>query len=278
MARAAAGGEEKTVARAAEELERLAGGRLDACAVLGSGVAGPTLEGERTVPVASVPGLEVPSLPGHPGEVRLGTIRGLRTAVFSGRCHLYEGYTPAQVVRPVRAAARAGARLLAATNAAGGVASWLRPGDFLVIADHLDLGHGDPAAGEKDGLFGPRFFPMAGAYDETLADAGLEEARRVRSGCARGIYAFLRGPAFETEAEVRMLRMLGADAVGMSTVPEVLAARRLGMKVFALSIVANRAGEAGVSHAAVLDRVRARGAEATRVLDAVLAAFAQEGK
>ncbi len=278
MAKAPAGGEEKTVARAAEALEKLAGGRLDACVVLGSGVAGPTLADGRTVPVASVPGLEVPAQPGHPGEVRFGTCRGLRTAVFSGRCHLYEGYTPAQVVRPVRAAARAGARLLAATNAAGGVAAWLRPGDFLVISDHLDLGRGDPAAGEPEGAFGPRFLSMAGAYDEGLAAVGLEEARRVRPGCARGVYAFLRGPAFETGAEVRMLRTLGADAVGMSTVPEVLAARRLGMKVFALSIVANRAGEPGASHDQVLERVRARAAEATRVLDSVLASFAEGGR
>jgi purine-nucleoside phosphorylase len=275
-AKAGKDGEEKAVAAAAAALARLAGGPLDACVVLGSGVAGPVLAGERVEPLASVPGLAAPAVPGHAAEVRFGSAGRLRVAVFAGRCHLYEGRTAAEVVRPVRAAARAGARLLVATNAAGGVSGWLRPGDFLVIADHLDLGRGDPAAGEPDGVFGPRFFPMAGAYDDALAGAAVEAARRERVACGRGVYAFLRGPAFETAAEVRMLRILGADAVGMSTVPEVMAARRLGLRVFALSVVSNRAGESGGTHADVLDRVRSRGPAASRVLDAVLEAFAAE--
>jgi purine-nucleoside phosphorylase len=275
----ARGSEERLVGRAGAALRRLAGGPLDAVVVLGSGVAGPTLEeGARTVPMEEVPGMVVPAVAGHPGELRIGRVRGARVAVFSGRCHLYEGYTPAQVVRPVRAAARAGARLLVATNASGGVAEWVRPGELMVLSDHLDLGLGDPAAGEADGAFGPRFQAMAGAYDEVLSAAAVEEARRERFPCGRGVYAFVRGPAFETAAEVRMLRALGADAVGMSTVPEVKAARRLGLRVVALSVIANRAGVPGDSHDTVVERVQARSAAVVRVLDAVLGALAGEAR
>jgi purine-nucleoside phosphorylase len=274
MAREKTGGEERTVEKAGAAIRRLAGGAIDACFVLGSGVSGPTLEDPKVVPVEEIPGLAVPSVPGHPGEVRFGRAGGLRLAVFSGRCHLYEGYTRAEVVRPVRAAARAGARVLCTTNAAGGVSEWLRPGDFLVVGDHLDLGGGDPAVGEADGLFGPRFVTMAGAYDDGLANAAIEAGRRDRVSISRGVYAFVRGPAFETGAEVRMLRSFGADAVGMSTVPEVLAARRLDMRVFALSVVSNRAGAPLDSHEKVVDHVRSRGSAVTRVLDAVVAAVA----
>jgi purine-nucleoside phosphorylase len=271
-----AGGEEEAVAGAAAALEALAGGRLDACLVLREGLAPPPLEGARAAAAAGVPGL-LP-VPGAKHAVTVGTAHGLRVAAFSGRRHLYEGCTPAEVARPVRAAARAGARLLALTNAAGGVAAWCRPGDFLVLEDHLDLGRGDPAAGEEAGAFGPRFQSLADAYDDALADAGLEAARRARVACARGVYAFLRGPAFETRAEVRMLRTLGADVVGMSTVPEVAAGRRLGMRVFALSVVGNRAGVASDGDERVTERVAGRAAAASAVLDAVLAAFAGDGR
>jgi purine-nucleoside phosphorylase len=277
VARAAPGagrGEGARVGRAAAALRRLAGGPLDACVVLGSGMEPPPLEGARRLPLRRVPGLPVPSVPGHAAEMVLGRAHGLRVAVFAGRVHLYEGAAPAEVVRGVRAAAGAGARLLLLTNAAGGVAEWLKAGDFLVLSDHLDLGRGDPAAGEPEGAFGPRFLSAAGTWDETLREAGLQAARRERVTAVAGVYAFLRGPAFETAAEVRMLRALGADAVGMSTVPEALAARRLGMRVFGLSVISNRAGVAGDSHASVLDSVRARAGAAGRVLDAVLACHA----
>lgn len=276
--RAAKRGEESKVGRAAAAIRRLAKGKLDACVVLGSGVAGPPLEDERAIPVEEIPGLAVPSVPGHPGELVLGRSHGLRVAVFAGRGHVYEGFTPAQVARPVRAAAKAGARLLVATNASGGVAEWIRPGDLLVVSDHIDLGRGDPATGEEEGPFGPRFFPMADAYDAALGAAAVEAARAEKATCARGVYAFLRGPAFETAAEVRMLRTLGADAVGMSTVPEVLAARRMGMRVFALSVVSNRAGSPGDDHLTVLDRVRSRGDVVARVLHRVLGSFAAEAR
>jgi purine-nucleoside phosphorylase len=276
MARARKAGEAETVEGAAAALRAHAGGDLDLCVVLGSGVAGPALEEVRAVPVGEIPGLRVPTVPGHAGQVRFGRVRGLRAAVFSGRCHLYEGYSAADVVRPVRAAARAGARLLCATNAAGGISEWLRPGDFLVIGDHLDLGGGDPSAGEPDGLFGRRFFPMAASYDDALANAAIEAGRRDRVSISRGVYAFVRGPAYETAAEVRMLRTLGADAVGMSTVPETMAARRMGMRVFALSVVSNRAGAPLDTHEKVVDHVRSRGPAMARLLDAVVASFAEE--
>jgi len=275
MARAprAKGGERAAVDRAAAALRERAGGPLDAVCILGSGIAGPTLEGAVRLPLEEIPGLPAPSVEGHAASASVGSIAGLRVLVLEGRVHLYEGRTPAEVVRAVRAAGAAGARLLLATSAAGGVASWMKPGDLLVLADHLDLGRGDPAAGEED-AFGPRFVPMAGAYDPALRLAGLAAARAARATAAEGVYAFVRGPAYETAAEVRMLRAMGADAAGMSTVPEVIAARRLGMRAFGLSVIANLAGGPGDDHREVLARVRSRSAAVTASLDAVLAAFA----
>jgi len=262
------------VERAAAALGLLARGRLDACVVLGSGIEGPPLEAEQRVPMDSIPALRVPSVAGHAGEVRVGLSHGLRTVVFGGRVHLYEGASRAEAVRPVRAAARAGAKVAILTNASGGIAPSLKPGTLLVVTDHIDLGRGDPAEGDETEAFGPRFTSMAGAYDGVLRRAAGDAARRARVPWDSGVYAFVRGPAFETAAEVRMLRRLGADAVGMSTVPEAIAARRLGMRLFALSVVANAAGGPGDSHASVLRRVRSRAAAVARVLDAVLAAAA----
>ncbi|MCK6481607.1 MAG: purine-nucleoside phosphorylase [Planctomycetes bacterium] len=268
-------GTERALAEAAAAaLRARAGGPLDAVVVLGSGVGGPALEGEVHAPLGEFPSLPAPSVEGHGATLSFGTVRGLRVLVAAGRVHLYEGRTPAEAARLVRAAGLAGARLACLTNAAGGVAPWMKAGDLLLLSDHLDLGRGDPAAGEPEGAFGPRFASMAGAWDPALRAAGLEAARAARATAAEGVYAFLRGPAFETEAEVRMLRTLGADAVGMSTVPEALGARRLGMALFGLSVVANRAGTPGGGHGEVLAAVRARSGATGAVLGAVLAAFA----
>ena len=265
--------EEDLVASAAAAIATRAGGPIDALVVLGSGLAGPALEGEERFPVSDIPGLPLPAVEGHGATLTLGKRGPLRVLVAAGRVHLYEGRSPAEVVRLVRAASGAGARLCCLPNAAGGVAPWMKPGDLLVLADHLDLGRGDPAAGEAEGTFGPRFTSMAGAWDPALRAVAQEAARGARATVAEGVYAFLRGPAFETEAEVRMLRLLGADAVGMSTVPEALAARRLGMTLFGLSVVANRAGTPGDGHAAVLAAAGARGAAVETVLGAVLDGF-----
>ena len=271
-------GEPAVVSRAATALRRRAGGPLDACVVLGSGVAGPTLEAQKRVPLHRIPGLVAPSVEGHGGQVHFGTVDGLRVAVFTGRVHLYEGRTPAAVVRPVRAAARAGARFLLVTNASGSLAPRLSPSTLLLLSDHLDFSGGDPAVGEPEGPFGPRFTAMAGAYDADLRAAARTAARRARIATAEGVYAFRRGPGFETAAEVRALRTLGADAVGFSTVPDVLAARRLGMRVFALSVVSNRAGSSDDGHESVLRVVRSMGAEVTVLLDAVLAEAAKSAR
>lgn len=268
-----AAGERAAVDAAAAAIRGRAGGPVDAVVVLGSGVAGPTLAEVDRFPGAAIPGLPAPSVEGHAGSLLLGAAAGLRVLVLEGRLHLYEGRTAAEVVRPLRAAAGAGARVALLTNASGGVAPWTRPGDLLLLSDHLDLGRGDPAVGEGD-AFGPRFTSMAGAWDPALRAAALPAGRRHGGTVAEGVYAFLRGPAYETRAEVALLRAAGADCVGMSTVPEALAARRLGLRLLGLSVVANRAGEPGGSHAAVLAAVRSRAAAVTGVLDAALAAFA----
>jgi purine-nucleoside phosphorylase len=163
--------------------------------------------------------------------------------VLEGRLHLYEGHEPAEVVRPVRAVGLCGVGRLILTNASGGVRETLRAGDVVRVADHVNLMRADPLAGVHDPRFGDRFVVTAGrAHDPALGRLAEEAAAELGVTLHSGVYAALQGPSFETAAEVRMLRALGVDVVGMSTVPEVLAATQLGMRTLVLSLVANPAG------------------------------------
>jgi purine-nucleoside phosphorylase len=214
----------------------------NAAVVLGSGMGGAELGRARaSVPYASIPGFPRPTVPGHAGTLSLVG----RTAVLRGRAHFYEGCSLEDAVRPVRALAALGVRTLVLTNAAGGIARRLRPGDLMLISDHLNLMGANPLRGSAS------FVDLTAAYDPALRRL----ARRADGGLREGVYAAMAGPSYETPAEVRMLRRLGADAVGMSTVPEAIAAREAGMRVLGISIIANRAaglGKGGVSHGEVL--------------------------
>jgi purine-nucleoside phosphorylase len=217
--------------------------------VLGSGLGAfaDTLEEATAIPYADIPRFPTSTAVGHKGELVLGRAAGVPVAVMAGRVHFYEGYTMAQVVFPVRVLGRLGVRTLILTNAAGGMGDGYRPGDLMVITDHLNLLGTNPLIGPNEPCLGERFFDMTEAYDPGLAEAAERACREVGLRVHRGVYAGLTGPSYETPAEIRMLKALGADAVGMSTVPEVIAARHMGLRVAGVSCITNVA--AGLGHA-----------------------------
>ncbi|XP_064900414.1 purine nucleoside phosphorylase-like isoform X7 [Columba livia] len=219
--------------------------------ICGSGLGGlvGALEGAQSAPYGDVPHFKPASVPGHAGRVVWGLLGGVPVIVLQGRSHLYEGHGPAQVALPVRALALLGVHTLVLTNAAGSLRRPLRPGQLLLLRDHIDLpglaGNG-VLLGPNDDRFGPRFPVMAAAYDPALRRAALAlapPALRPRPG----VYVGVSGPAYETPAECRLLRRLGADAVGMSTVGEATAARHLGLRVLGLSLITNMAAGGGAS-------------------------------
>jgi purine-nucleoside phosphorylase len=219
--------------------------------VLGSGLGAFGEELEQSIPYAELPGMPTSGVPGHPGNLRLGRVDGVGVACLQGRVHLYEGYDPADVVFGVRLLAALGCRAVMLTNAAGGIAPGLEPGDRMLITDHLNLTGRNPLAGQAppDAATGGegalRFIDMGAAYDPRLAELVRAAARETRVSLKEGVYAGLLGPSYETPAEIRMLRALGADAVGMSTVLEVIALRHAGVRVAAISCITNLA--AGIS-------------------------------
>ncbi|HEY0840151.1 MAG TPA: purine-nucleoside phosphorylase [Vulgatibacter sp.] len=244
------------VEASAAELRRRLGIEPKVAVILGSGLGGfaDRLVGARAIPYADLPGFPASSVPGHAGRMVAGTLAGVPVAAMQGRIHAYEGHEPWLVAFPARVLCRWGARALVVTNAAGGVRAALRPGDLMRISDHLDLSGTNPLVGPNDERLGPRFPDLSGAYDPRLAAALYESARRAGVELKTGVYACLRGPSYETPAEIRMLRSLGADAVGMSTVPEVIVAAHMGVPVAGISCITNLAagiGEQPLSHAEV---------------------------
>jgi purine-nucleoside phosphorylase len=232
--------------------------------ILGSGLGElvARVEKPQRIPYSSIPHFPHSTVPGHTGELVMGSWRGQSVAVLSGRVHLYEGYSAAEVVLPVRALALAGIEFLLVTCAAGGIARQCAPGSLMIFSDHLNYQGVNPLTGPEDSRLGPRFIDMTEAYDRELRPLALRAARRLGVKCSEGVYVALPGPNFETPAEIRALRMLGADAVGMSTVPEVIAARQQGMRVLAVASITNRAAglsDRHLSHQEVLEAGR-RGA------------------
>lgn len=236
------------VMRATEMVRDKLGGEFATALILGSGLGGlaDRIESAVSIPFRAIPGFPPSSVPGHAGRYVAGTLGGRRVIVAAGRYHLYEGHSIDTVALPARVLHGCGARLLFVSNAAGGINRTLRPGDLMIIEDQLNLMSRTPLAGPaRQGE--TRFPDMSAPYDaaliRTLRDAALDAGIAVASG----VYAGLVGPSYETPAEVRMLEKLGADAVGMSTVPEVLTARALGMRVAGISCITNLA--AGLNNA-----------------------------
>src|SRR5881397_2425659 len=254
--------------------------------ILGSGL-GEVVGGihqARAIPYGSIPYGSIPHFPGgrtrvegHAGELHLGLWGTAPVAALAGRLHLYEGYSPAEVVFPVRLLGLAGVKMLIVTCAAGGIARQAAPGSFMIFSDHLNWQGQNPLAGPHDPRWGERFVDLSQAHDPELrraakrAAAGLSrQSRGDGFKCFEGVYAALLGPSYETPAEIRALKRAGADAVGMSAVPEVLAARQLGLRVLAIATITNRAAGLGprpLSHEEVL-AVGKKGSEGlARLLD-----------
>jgi len=211
--------------------------------VLGSGLGGfaDAVDDAVELPYAEIPGWPASTAVGHAGTLVLGTFGGVSVAVMKGRAHLYEGVPPAKVVFGVRVLGRLGTESLVLTNACGAIDASLEPGTLVAVSDHLNLQGTSPLVGPNDESLGPRFPDMTDAYDPDYRRLAREAAARLGVELGEGVYAAWLGPAFETPAEIRMMRALGADLVGMSTVPEVLAARHMGIRCLALSCVTNAA-------------------------------------
>ena len=215
--------------------------------VLGSGLGrfAEKLSCARTISYADIPGFSRSTVPGHSGTLATGRIADLPLAIMAGRVHGYEGYPPQAIATPIRILRKLGVERLILTNASGGLKSEMAPGTLMIVEDHINLSGSNPLVGPNDDSIGTRFPDMSNAYDVELRALLAEAARESGVAVRTGIYLYTLGPNFETPAEVRMFAKLGADAVGMSTVPECLVARHCGMKVAALSVVTNLA--AGIS-------------------------------
>jgi len=231
--------------------------------VLGSGLGflGDELRDAVRVPYARIPGFPQPKVVGHAGELIAGTLDGVATLAQSGRFHLYEGHEPGVTALPVRVFHALGIRTVILTNAAGGIRRNFRPGTLMLIADHMNMMGLNPLSGHvQDG--DDRFPDMSDPYDSALRDVARKAAAREKVALEEGVYAAMLGPSYESKAEIEMLKRAGADAVGMSTVPEVIAARARGLKCIGISTITNAAaglGGATLSHGEVLetaDRVK----------------------
>lgn len=211
--------------------------------VLGSGLGAfaDNIEDAVGIPYEEIPGFARPTVEGHAGRMVLGKIEGVMVAAMQGRFHYYEGYAFEEVVFPIRTLALLGARSLVLTNAAGGINVAFDQGSLMIISDHLNLLGVNPLRGAHDKRFGARFPDMSEVYSHDYQEIAVEEARAMGLELRRGIYAALSGPSYETPAEIRMLRILGADAVGMSTVPEAIAAQQMGIKILGISCITNMA-------------------------------------
>ncbi len=240
--------------------------------VLGSGLGAFAEELEERIALdySDIPGFARSTVEGHAGRLVIGKTGGVSVAAMQGRFHYYEGYSFEEVTFPVRTLGALGVRSLVLTNAAGGVNIAFDQGALMIISDHLNLLGGNPLRGANDERFGARFPDMSEVYAREFQELAAEEGREIELELRRGVYAALPGPSYETPAEIRMLRTLGADAIGMSTVPEAIVARHMGLKVLGISCITNMAAgvlEAPINHAEVIEtgeRVREKFTELLR--------------
>ena len=226
--------------------------------VLGSGLGAfaRSLDKATVIPYGQIPHFPVSTAIGHTGELVIGTAQGVAVAVMAGRVHLYEGYTVEQVVFPIRVLARMGVKAVIMTNAAGSVNVNYKPGELMILSDHINFMGVNPLVGPNEDALGLRFFDMTEPYDPVLIALAEKACSKVGMTVRKGVYIAFVGPSYETPAEIKMARAMGADAVGMSTVPEVIAARHMGLRVLGISCITNMA--AGVlkkklDHREVLD-------------------------
>jgi purine-nucleoside phosphorylase len=272
------------VAEAADAVRALAEGQPSVALILGSGLGdlADAIEAPVTVPFGHIPHFPVSTVVGHASQLVLGELEGVPVVAMRGRVHYYEGYSLREVTFPVRVMRHLGAHTLIVTNAAGGLNEAFETGDLMVLTDHLNImgmaGH-SPLIGPDEPNLGVRFLDMLGAYDAGLRVAAHAAARQHGFVLREGVYAMVGGPAYETLAEIRFLQRAGADAVGMSTIPEVIVARQARMRVLGISAITDMAvGDAAaheISHADVLaaaEQIRPRLAAVVRGVLASLSA------
>lgn len=239
--------------------------------VLGSGLGAfaDDLENAVRIPYDEIPHFSRSTVEGHAGQLVIGELDGIPIVVQQGRFHYYEGYSMEQVMFPMRAFGRMGIETVILTNAAGSLDTEMSPGSLMLISDHLNMMGVNPLRGQNDARFGPRFPDMTSVYDKEIQDVVVEVANKIahvrfENGrdesltdfLHRGVYCALSGPTYETPAEIRLYRLLGADAVGMSTVPEAIAARHQGMKVAGISCITNYGAgmtEEAINHEEVME-------------------------
>jgi purine-nucleoside phosphorylase len=211
--------------------------------VLGSGlgVLAEEIENAAIIPYSEIPGFPISTAPGHVGRLVAGRLAGTRVLVMQGRFHHYEGYPLTRIAFPVRVFKALGVETLILTNAAGAVNESFVPGDFMLISDHINLNGDNPCIGPNNENLGPRFFDMSNTYDRDLRSIAHSIGSSLGINLRDGVYMWFTGPSFETPAEIRAARILGADAVGMSTVPEAIAAAHCGLKVLGISCLTNMA-------------------------------------
>ena len=248
--------------------------------VLGSGLGGfaDELSNATVIPYAEIPHFPRSSAEGHAGNLVIGKVGDVAVAAMQGRVHYYEGHSLQRVTFPMRVFVRLGVRAALLTNAAGGISANLKQGCLVVIRDHINLQGGNPLIGPNDERFGVRFIDMSEAYARDFRQIALEEGKRHKIDIYEGVYAAVSGPSYETPAEICFLRTIGADLVGMSTVPEVIVARHSGIKVLAISCVTNMAAgilNQPINHAEVMETgARIRG-QFVALLSSVIPRMAQ---
>lgn len=264
------------IAAAAEAVRARSPEAVEIGLILGSGLGhlADAVEDACHIPYSEIPGLPVSTAPGHAGRLVLGRLAGRRVALMQGRLHLYEGWSAAEVARPVYLLKALGALRLVVTNAAGALAPDFRPGDVMLIEDHLNFTGQNPLTGANDDRLGLRFPDMSRAYDPDLRARALAIAAQRRVPLRTGIYAGIAGPSLETSAERRWLRATGADAVGMSTVCEVIAARHAGLATLGFSAITNAATGGPDQQPDTIEDVLANaaiaGRDLARLLDSLL--------
>lgn len=243
--------------------------------ILGSGLGGfaETVEQPTSIPYSSIPHFPQSTVEGHSGRLVIGTVAGVPVAVMQGRVHAYEGYTPKEAAFPIRVLGRSGIKTLVITNAAGGIRLGLRQGQLVLISDQINFTGGNPVAGPNDSRLGPRFFDMTDAYSKRLRLLARAAGRKQGLELAEGVYLCVLGPSFETSAEIKAFRTLGADLVGMSTVYEVIVARHMGIQVLGISCVTNMAAgihDQPINHQEVVETGARVQGQLTRLLTALL--------
>ncbi len=247
--------------------------------ILGSGLGAyaDSIQNRTVIPFAELPHFPSSTVLGHSGNLIIGNAEGVSVAALQGRVHLYEGYSIKEVSFPVRVLGSLGIRRLIVTNAAGGINTAFKPGDLMLINDHINLMGANPLTGPNLDELGPRFPDMSEAYDSEMRGIALDVARQKGIPLRQGVYIGLCGPSYETPAEIRMCRALGADAVGMSTVPEAIVANHMGIRVLGISCITNMA--AGIlpqklTHKEVLDTTEMTKEKFRSLLQGIISRFA----